>query len=337
MRHGERLAAYLADALGEEDRRALERELAEDPELRRQLDAIRRLDERLSALPAVEPPAAFRERLRDTVRAELAERAAVERTDELARQRRRRRERRFGWMPALGAAAAAVAVLAGVTVTLGGFGGDDGGGELAGSEVADTAEAQDGAAEAAAGGETARDAAAADDAGPTTDDVTALEADRAADAPLVVAQGNRYDRGGLAAAAGLQAAEELRDRTLPPGAFAAVRERYATAFAALAAPSDVAAEPREDPGQAAAAEAAPEVVAPAVEGELLPADRRTIARCVSEFLRDRDAVIVASVELATVAGEAALVLGIVRDGTLGADVADVAVLDPTTCGPLPAD
>ncbi|MBW3663229.1 MAG: hypothetical protein KY469_09040 [Actinobacteria bacterium] len=104
--NGEKLAAYLADELPADERAALEARLARDAALRRQLEAIRRSDAALAALPPVEPPADFSRRLRATLREELARTDGA--ADELAARRQQRRTR---FLRGAGLAAAAAGVI----------------------------------------------------------------------------------------------------------------------------------------------------------------------------------------------------------------------------------
>lgn len=111
METGERLAAYLSGELPEDERAAIEVELAHDPTLRARLERLRRADRALAALPEVTPPEGFSDRLHTAVAEELAA------TDRTAAQRSRARRGR-PWR-ALGAAAAAAAVVAVVGVGAG--------------------------------------------------------------------------------------------------------------------------------------------------------------------------------------------------------------------------
>ena len=104
--NGEKLAAYLADELPADERAALEARLARDAALRRQLEAIRRVDGALAGLPAVEPPEGFSRQLRATLREELARTDGG--ADELASLRERRRTR---FLRGAGMAAAAAGII----------------------------------------------------------------------------------------------------------------------------------------------------------------------------------------------------------------------------------
>ncbi|HPD13780.1 MAG TPA: zf-HC2 domain-containing protein [Planctomycetota bacterium] len=89
------LSAYLDGELGEAERRAVEAALEAEPELRAELDALRRTVRLVRSLPRVAAPAGFRERVE----------AAIARGDEALRSRPARR-----WLAAALAAAACLLV-----------------------------------------------------------------------------------------------------------------------------------------------------------------------------------------------------------------------------------
>ncbi|HEX2027653.1 MAG TPA: hypothetical protein VHF25_06605 [Nitriliruptorales bacterium] len=134
MEIGERLAAYLAGELPEDERAALEADLDRDSMLRAHLDRIRRADQALAGLPPVEPREGFSGRLRAAVAEELAAPGAPH--DQLA-DRRSQARRSAPWR-ALGAAAAAAAVIAVVGVGAGVLlrGGSDQAGDVTAHGVA---------------------------------------------------------------------------------------------------------------------------------------------------------------------------------------------------------
>ncbi len=78
MDAGERLAAYLTGELDAGERAALEAEVARDPALRNRLERLRRADQALASLPAIEPSPEFSQRLRTAVADELRRTAAKE-------------------------------------------------------------------------------------------------------------------------------------------------------------------------------------------------------------------------------------------------------------------
>lgn len=147
MDTGERLAAYLADELGVEDRAELEAQLARDPQLRARLDAIARSDGVLASLPDVDPPPGFRARLDERLDRELAAGAGSGAVvgDALAA----RRARRSRALRPLLTAAAVAAVVAAVGVSAGAL--LRGAGDDAGPTTAAAPEAEFGAAADAGG------------------------------------------------------------------------------------------------------------------------------------------------------------------------------------------
>jgi anti-sigma-K factor RskA len=125
------LAAYLLDALTDEEARAFEAHLADCEHCQARERWLRSSIEVLpSSVEQVEPPPALRERLLETVRAEAAPSIVKERGAAPAASRRRRPG---GWLerlalrPAMAAAAAAILIVAaGVTgFALGGGGGNE--------------------------------------------------------------------------------------------------------------------------------------------------------------------------------------------------------------------
>lgn len=135
MDTGERLAAYLSGELDPDERTALEAELAGDPGLRARLDRVRAADEALAAMPEVELPEGFSDRLHRRLAPELD--AVL--GDELAARRARRSAPR--WLPALGAAAVLALVVAGGVGILSTGGGDDTAEDMAAGDTRVTAEA----------------------------------------------------------------------------------------------------------------------------------------------------------------------------------------------------
>lgn len=116
MDTGERLAAYLAGELADDQRAALEEDLARDPALRARLERIRALDAELGRLPPVSPPPGFGSRLRRAVAEELDRTPLV--ADEVI-DLADRRERRVRLLRRLGVAAAAATVIGVAAVGIG--------------------------------------------------------------------------------------------------------------------------------------------------------------------------------------------------------------------------
>lgn len=291
MTPGERLAAYLAGELDADERRALEAELVRDPALRADLARIRRTDELLAALPDVAPRDGFSERLRERLREELRARP----DDELARRRARRDHVR--WVP-LGAAAAAIAIIASIGVGVGLTGGGD-----------------DAGLEATAGG---------GDAG-----ITMESAPAAADEPVVVAMDGSYTADELATVADQPSVTALAGQGLDELAAADLAAEYAARFGAVDASVSADAATGltdEDTGAGdAGAEAATEqeradTTAPSVQvlGEASPEELAAVQSCLPQLLADAGIVIPVYAELATFEGEPAIVYGLVsRDPDTG--------------------
>ncbi|GGI03169.1 hypothetical protein [Egicoccus halophilus] len=216
MDPAQRIADYLSDASTPDERAAFEAELARDAALRAQLNAARRADAALAALPATALPEGFEDRLRARLAPELdavltppVDRSAPDpragaeaqlgRRDELAARRSASR-----WTAVAGVAAAVV-VVAGVAglAGLGAGGGDTAATDLALPEETTELDAtEDGIATMEA---PAEDAPAADDADAPEEE----SADAAADAPP-------QERAGDAAGAGAaDATEEATTGTAP--------------------------------------------------------------------------------------------------------------------------
>ena len=141
MDRATRLADYLAGQLDPEERTALEAELARDPALRADLDAMRTADDHLAMIPPATPPSGFEERLDAAISSEVAAvldhaggapepakpATTVTATDELAAHRARaERPGLPRWVTAASGAAAALVVLAGAGLVFSNIlGGDD--------------------------------------------------------------------------------------------------------------------------------------------------------------------------------------------------------------------
>jgi anti-sigma-K factor RskA len=119
-RYEEDLAAYLLDALDQEERQAFERHLRSCPACQAEERWLRGAVELLpSSVEQLEPPPALRERLMDTVRAEAG-------ADGVEPRRPGRRRARFGFVlrpAAVFAAAALIAVGVGAGYLIGNGGG----------------------------------------------------------------------------------------------------------------------------------------------------------------------------------------------------------------------
>lgn len=279
MDTGERLAAYLAGDLDTERARALEAELAGDPSLRARLARMRRLEEQLGAMPSVEPPAEFSDRLASALREELRQRPLP--GDELGARRERRR-RATSWLPAAAAAAAVVAVVVGVSTGL------PGGGEDSGDE----------------GGMTTMEAPG---------DAGGEDAARSADGPVVVDQGRSYDSESIQALAADDRFAGILDQRLSGAPASEVAQEYrqqlgATSDGQATGGRDTAADSADAPD-----EAAEEAATTAEEDDGFAA----VGRCLDQLLVGEEALIPVYAELATFEGEDAIVYGIVsreRDG-----------------------
>jgi hypothetical protein len=327
----ERLAAYLAGELDADEIADVESALARDPALRADLDAMRRADEALAAVPPTELPEGVERRLHAAVGQELtkllaSDAPAVAPADELAARRARRR-----WVPALAAAAAGVALLAVIGIGLTGAGDDAGTDEVAMSSL-DEADSDDaGAAEAAL--------------------------PLPGDAPTVVAGDRDLDD---AAADDLLASEELRAVTVQEldaelGSSLAGAWRSSLAAVASDAPVTEEAEPfgAEDLDEDTAADDgdAAEDTETAEDAELgrgaEPAgplrlladapltddDRQAVSRCVAELVAGDSAAVPAYVELGSYLGDPAVIVGLVTldPATDAYTRAEVWVLDRDDC------
>lgn len=277
MDRTERLAAYLAGDLTADEHAALEAELAGDPGLRAELEAIRRADEALARLSTPEPPAGFESRLRDrlapVVAAEVGQPAAAapaHAADELAARRPRWRR-----LPALAAAAAAV-----LTLVVGGV------------VLSEVLPADDDAPFT-----TADDAMEAEPHVEDLDEPQTLEA--APPGPVIVAEDRQLDD---AVIAELLAGEEIgaiaaRGLDSEPGAELASRFQQELGVATAPTPEE---DTPTDPGLTTR------------DGEQLPAPAADdVARCLEELLEPGVAAIPAYVELGRVDDTEAVLFGLV--------------------------
>jgi hypothetical protein len=327
----ERLAALVAGELSTDERRALEAELARDPDLRARLEAMARADAALAVEPRSELPEGAEERLlaalAPTLDTELGTSQATdggEGSDELA-ARRAARGRRRTWLTAAGGVAAAVAAVAVVLPNLTGSGDDRG--------------------------------VTADVAMESGEDTAAMDADEAGGdlpgGPTVTGGDRELD---VAGADGLLAAPELEaiaGSALAPedaaglGADWAVRlgaplagaaSDSLSAFEAEAetesAADDDAAQDEEATTEGGAGEAdrasvgVGVLVGPGVDDD----DLADVGRCLETLLATGDVAIPVTAELVVFDGDPAIAFGLVgQDADGQVQRREVWVLDRATC------
>jgi len=314
----ERLASYLAGELAADEHAAVEAELAHDPALRAQLEALQRADAALAGLSSPQPPAGFEDRLTAAVEAVLAEtvRGAHatadaelnDSRDELAA--RRDRDRRWSWKPAFaGAAAAVVLLVAGIAIS--GLGGDDEG----------------------VVGEVALDAPAEEPDATMEMDEDAGEAP-VEDGPLVVVSGREVDEEAVDALLSAPAVSELARRGLGDVEGAQVAVGWQAALGATALLDENPVELRADEGADAAqpeeegaiADDSPQASIPPSAERRLAEDRvptadddRALTRCLDDLLTAESRAIPTYVEFVSYDDEKAIVFGLVTlDPTSGA-------------------
>jgi hypothetical protein len=332
--NAERLASYLAGELDADQSAALEAALVGDARLRAELEAMRRADAALEALPRTELPDGFEARLRSAVDDELARVLRPEGGPESARRTtreptsaggagtdrrgagdelaaRRARPARRSWVPAFAGAAAAVAVIAGAVVGVGMLGGDDTGDDAA--DTAMTLESFDDAGDA----DGAESALPPPGAGPTV-----IAGDRDLDDDL---------------ADELLASDELQavtDQALDADAGRSLGATWRDALAALTPSEDASSSDRQATAEGEAAQDdATDEDAPRAESETGPGDELGAApadapvrlfadgfdgadlgaadRCLDEVLTGGTDAIPAYLELAAYDGEPAVVVGLV--------------------------
>ena len=348
----DRLAAYVAGDLDADEHAALEAELARDPVLRGQLDALLRADEALTEVRSPEASPGFEARLHQALDAVLEDELGPAVVDELASRREARSKRGWagqglGWPRLLvgGAAAAAILVVGGLVLGTGGPFGSD---------------------------EAAEDHMAAMDSDDAGEPGIESFASPYGDAPTIVAAGRQLDDADLDA---LRDSDQLALREL--GLDGAAGQELAATFQAALGSADAAGSegiPGSDDGGMDAADAGQESAADdadedaagdagdadedaagdaeiAEEGDgeqrqrALPelrtadgtlvsvADREVIARCLDELLSGgRDAIPV-YVELATYQDADAVVFGLVTPdpATEAYTRSEMWVLDAATC------
>ena len=304
MDHAERLADYLAGELAADERAALEAQLARDPALRRQLEALQRADASLAELESPAPSEGFERRTDARLERELdaifaaetpaaAGTAPSSTTDELAVRRARRAPPR--WVIATSGAAAALVVVAGVGIAIsGGFG----------IPSEDELATEDGAIQPLD----------ADDA-PTAE--RAESPAEAADGPLVVARDRELDDAAADRLVEDGEALELAFAGLDPDTAAGMRPSYLDVFALRAdAPEILADEPdsleeADDEVPAAGLDTAHPFLR--TSGPVTDAQLADVSRCLGILLEDSPNAIPVYAELATRDGEEVVALGLVDE------------------------
>ncbi|MEX1165205.1 MAG: hypothetical protein WEB03_16660 [Nitriliruptor sp.] len=303
MSSSERLAAYLAEELSADERRALEADLAADPRLRAELDAMRRADAALSALTPSALPDGARQRLLTTLGAtfddELGGAGATGPVpgDELAE--RRRRSPRRTWLTAAGGVAAAVIAAAIVVPNLT-FSGDDSG-EAAMDSGADTMMAE-------------------------SDDSAAGTASALLAGPVLTGGDRELDPGTADELLASPELESVASRGLTPEDAAMLGIDWALALGGglgaggdaspFATPeddeaSDEDAQLEEAPAEEAFSDTARAGAELRVGPEVDDAGRADVARCLDTLLATGDLAIPVTAELVTFDGEPAIAFGLV--------------------------
>ncbi len=364
MDRAEQLADFLAGDLEPDEHAALEAELARDPALRVDLDAIRRADSALGQLPSPVPPAGFEQRLDAALAPAIATALAgrtgstaadaamttdtAERpTDELGERRQRATQRRAGlprWVTAVSGAAAALVVLAGAGVVISGV--------LGSGDDAGTFETQ--SLDTADDGEMS-----SDDAG---DDATGSIA---VDGPLLLASDRDLDEDAVRALLDDPDAFGLADRDLDAAAADQLSGPYAQALGARSgseaptaesdameapesedaaedsaddgADADAGATTEDDSGEDAIEESAPADGAGAAElrmgPDISPADREQVGACLTELIGTEPGIVPVYAELASFEGSPAILFGLVTESPETGQFTrrEVWVVDRSTC------
>lgn len=343
MDASERLAAWLAGELDADERIALEAELARDPELRADLEAMRRADTHLAELHSPEPTAGFDQRLDERMTATLAEvlgdpeaepragSSAPAGEDAFTARRRDRSSRRMQAMVGV-AAAAVVLVGSGVLLSsLGSFGGDDDAEtaeDSGASSLSGTAELESDASDEAVESE----AFVADGPVVVADDRTLDDDDLdelLAGGELDVVASQRYDEDlGRDVAARFQS--DLGVRAAQEGGPTDRDEAGDAGDAGVTAEDDAAQESAEDGDLDTSS--GPELFT-RDGAPLAPAAAADVARCLDEVLSAEPEAIPAYAELASYEDAEAIVLGLVTlDPDTGAFTRnELWVLDRATC------
>jgi hypothetical protein len=324
-----RLADYLAGQLDPDEHTALEAELARDPALRADLDAMRAADAHLAMIPPVTPPSGFEERFDAAVGRELAAvlddaTGATEPTadtqptadtdvDELA-VRRARPAAGQGlprWVTAVSGAAAALVVLAGAGIVF--------------SDVLRGADSEDD------GAFRTQSLDGIDEEAFDTDDEMATDA-ADADGPLLLAGDRAVDEQEIQALLEDPDAFGIAARDLDDAAGRELAEPFAAALgagpvdAAAEGPDSDAAEPEEqaDDSDASIAQDAPDEATeqgpPAasdgaadlrIDPDVSAADRAQVGTCLQLLLSDVPDVIPTYAELVVFEGTDAIAFGLV--------------------------
>jgi hypothetical protein len=333
--HVERLADYLAGELAADEQAAFEAQLARDPALRSQLDAVRRADASLDRLASPNPPEGFEARLDARLDRELpaildlmtsteTETAASTPVDELAERRARRTPPR--WLLAASGAAAALVVVAGGGLAIRG---------MLGPGADETA---DGASLTQTFGLDADDA-------PAEDAESLVEA---ADGPLIVATGRELDNDTADMLVEDDLALGLADRGLDPVGAAATRSSFLDVFlgGAPAQETDPLEAPADDADDAVGADAPDSderddmtfAIDPTdprlrIEGAVTDDDLADVARCLDVVLRDSPDAIPTYAEIGTRDGDEVVALGLVTSDPATGTFArrELWVLDRATC------
>lgn len=318
MDHVERLADYLAGELAADEQAALEAQLARDPALRSQLDALRRADTSLGRLASPVPPEGFEARLDARLDHELpaildlttsaASEAATSTSapaDELAERRARRTPPR--WLLATSGAAAALVVVAGGGLAIRGMLGPGADETPDGMTLMETFEGD-------------------------ADDAPAAEAEsfaEALDGPLIVAMGRELDDSTADALVEDDLALGLADRGLDPVAAASARSSFLDVFRGgaaaldaerLEAPADdpdtddeVADTDADDADEQAGRAFPIDPTDPRlrIDGAVTEDDLADVARCLDVVLRDSPDAIPTYAELGTRDGDEVVAIGLV--------------------------
>lgn len=305
-----RLADYLAGELDADEHAALEAELARDPALRADLQAMRAADDQLATIPPTHPPAGFEQRLDAAISDELA--AALDApaatsasaTDELA-ARRARTASAPGlprWVTAVSGAAAAIVVLAGAGIVF--------------TDVLGGTDDRDDALQTPSLDAGEEEAFEADD----------LADDAVADGPLLLGGDRSIDDRDVEALLEDPDAFGVAARNLEVSAARDLARPFAQALGAGPV-DDTAESPEADDSGATTAEAAPEDPAsdedapgpqrePAElrgDADLSAADRAQVGACLERLLVDAPDVIPTYAELVVFDGDDAIVFGLVTE------------------------
>ena len=343
MEHAERLADYLAGELDADEHAALTAQLARDPALRAQLEAMQRADGSLAHLDSPAPPEGFDARLDARLAEELttifASSEATSRTadapapaggdaassahdphDELAARRARRQPPR--WILATSGAAAALVLVAGGGILLSQLLSQDEQPSADGTMQTFGAESDDGPDEFA------------DDA-----DIPAEEA--APIGPQVTSTGRNLDDDTAATLVTEDAPLELAEVGLSAADAGRVRASYLDAFGARPPTAEHETLEEAEADETPDTDATEDLDAERrlgehfldVRGDVSPDDLSDVTRCLEVLLEDSPEAVPVYAELATRDGEAVVAYGLVtRDpGTDTFSRREVWILARDTC------